>query len=97
MSTSKNNGCRTQASGGAPDPPNAHKGAVVTDHRTGPATADRPSLKPNAIGFFDALVIGLASTSPAYTIAAIIGGLVLYTGVRPTHEQFERAVAFART
>lgn len=46
------------------------------------ATAPRPArLKENAIGFFDALVIGLASTSPAYTIAAIIGGLVLYTGV----------------
>ncbi|WAC65448.1 APC family permease [Agrococcus sp. SL85] len=40
-----------------------------------------PQLRSNAIGFFDALVIGLASTSPAYTLAAIIGGLVLFTGV----------------
>ncbi len=48
---------------------------------TTPVADGRAQLKPNAIGFFDALVIGLASTSPAYTIAAIIGGLVLYTGV----------------
>ncbi|GAA3611472.1 APC family permease [Agrococcus terreus] len=53
----------------------------MTDPSTVPARADAPRLKSNAIGFFDALVIGLASTSPAYTIAAIIGGLVLYTGV----------------
>lgn len=39
------------------------------------------SLKPNAIGFFDALIIGLAATSPAYTLAAIIGGLVIFVGV----------------
>lgn len=43
--------------------------------------APQSGLKPNAIGFFDAMVIGLASTSPAYTIAAIIGGLVLFSGV----------------
>lgn len=53
----------------------------MTEHRTSPAADSRPTLKADAIGFFDALVIGLASTSPAYTIAAIIGGLVLYTGV----------------
>ncbi|TXP85478.1 APC family permease, partial [Escherichia coli] len=53
----------------------------MTDHRTTSATAEPPGLKPGAIGFVDAMVIGLASTSPAYTIAAIIGGLVLYTGV----------------
>ncbi|CAM5377158.1 hypothetical protein SCYAM73S_03523 [Streptomyces cyaneofuscatus] len=28
------------------------------------------SLKPNAIGFVDALVIGLNATSPAYSLAA---------------------------
>ncbi|WP_347756611.1 APC family permease [Agrococcus sp. ProA11] len=53
----------------------------MTEERTSTAAESRPSLKADAIGFFDALVIGLASTSPAYTIAAIIGGLVLYTGV----------------
>ncbi|WP_413319114.1 APC family permease [Agrococcus sp. 1P02AA] len=51
------------------------------DPTTTAAPDGGPKLKANAIGFFDALVIGLASTSPAYTIAAIIGGLVLYTGV----------------
>jgi amino acid transporter len=39
------------------------------------------SLRPGAIGFLDALVIGLASTSPAYSLAAILGALVAITGV----------------
>jgi amino acid transporter len=38
--------------------------------------AVEPGLKAGAIGFVDALVIGLASTSPAYSLAAIIGALV---------------------
>jgi amino acid transporter len=45
----------------------------------GPAA--EPTLRPGAIGFLDALVIGLASTSPAYTLAAIIGALVALAGV----------------
>ena len=45
--------------------------------RPGEAT----TLRPGAIGFLDALVIGLASTSPAYSLAAIIGALVALTGV----------------
>ncbi len=45
----------------------------------GPAA--EPTLRPGAIGFVDALVIGLASTSPAYTLAAIIGALVALAGV----------------
>ncbi len=47
----------------------------------GASTAAAPGLKPNAIGFFDALIIGIAATSPAYTLAAIIGGLVVFVGV----------------
>ncbi|GGX25527.1 APC family permease [Streptomyces chryseus] len=38
-------------------------------------------LKPNAIGFTDALVIGLNSTSPAYSLAAAIGPVVALVGV----------------
>ncbi len=40
----------------------------MTASDTGPAT-----LKAGAIGFVDALVIGLAATSPAYSLAAVIG------------------------
>lgn len=47
-------------------------------------TADRPpvegeptGLKANAIGFVDALVIGLASTAPAYSLAAVMGTLAV--------------------
>lgn len=43
---------------------------------TAPAT-----LKPNAIGFLDALVIGLNSTSPAYSLAAVIGPMVALVGI----------------
>jgi amino acid transporter len=39
------------------------------------------SLKAGAIGFVDALVIGLAATSPAYSLAAVIAPIVLLTGV----------------
>ncbi|WP_217212573.1 APC family permease [Streptomyces sp. AC550_RSS872] len=38
-------------------------------------------LKANAIGFVDALVIGLNSTSPAYSLAAAIGPVVALVGV----------------
>lgn len=43
--------------------------------------ATQTGLKPDAIGFIDALVIGLAATSPAYSLAAVIAPIVLLTGV----------------
>ncbi|MGF1662112.1 MAG: APC family permease, partial [Kineosporiaceae bacterium] len=39
------------------------------------------TLKPGAISFLDALVIGLASTSPAYSLAAVLGPIVVLVGV----------------
>jgi amino acid transporter len=39
------------------------------------------TLKPDAVGFLDALVIGLASTSPAYSLAAVLGPVVALVGV----------------
>jgi len=39
-------------------------------------------LKKDAIGFVDALVIGLASTAPAYSLAAVIGLIVVEAGVQ---------------
>ncbi|WP_327121172.1 APC family permease [Streptomyces sp. NBC_01341] len=44
-------------------------------------SAPPASLKPNAIGFVDALVIGLNATSPAYSVAAVIGPVVALVGV----------------
>ncbi|MGW3623677.1 APC family permease [Streptomyces sp. NPDC000880] len=38
-------------------------------------------LKANAIGFVDALVIGLNATSPAYSLAAVIGPIVALVGI----------------
>ncbi|MBM7442892.1 amino acid transporter [Streptomyces sp. HB132] len=38
-------------------------------------------MKPNAIGFVDALVIGLNATSPAYSVAAVIGPIVALVGI----------------
>ncbi|MFG2235919.1 APC family permease [Streptomyces sp. NPDC048723] len=46
--------------------------------RTPAATA---TLRPNAIGFVDALAIGLNATSPAYSLAAVIGPIVALVGV----------------
>lgn len=50
---------------------------------TQPTTAHEvePSLKPNSIGFVESLAIGLNATSPAYSLAAIIGPLVVIAGV----------------
>ena len=39
-------------------------------------------LKPNAVGFWDGLAIGLDSTAPAYSLAAVLGALVVLTGVQ---------------
>ncbi|MEV0748012.1 MULTISPECIES: APC family permease [unclassified Streptomyces] len=39
------------------------------------------TLKANAIGFVDALVIGLNATSPAYSVAAVIGPIVALVGI----------------
>jgi len=48
---------------------------------TAEPAATEAQLKPGAISFVDALVIGLASTSPAYSLAAIIGPVVALVGV----------------
>lgn len=39
-------------------------------------------LKKGAIGFLDGLSIGLASTAPAYSLAAVIGSIVVAVGVQ---------------
>ena len=39
-------------------------------------------LKPDAIGFTDAVVIGLASTAPAYSLAAVIGSTAVIVGIQ---------------
>ncbi|SDF66491.1 Amino acid transporter [Blastococcus fimeti] len=51
----------------------------MTATTTGPrATA---TLRPDAVGFLDTLVIGLAATSPAYSLAAVLGPIVALVGV----------------
>lgn len=40
-----------------------------------------PSLKAGAIGFTDSLAIGLNATSPAYSLAAVLGPIVVLVGV----------------
>jgi amino acid transporter len=55
-------------------------GGVATD-APAPEVSEH-GLKQNAIGFTDALVIGLASTAPAYSLAAVIGLVVVAVGVQ---------------
>ena len=45
------------------------------------AQVEQTELKHESIGFVDALVIGLASTSPAYSLAAVIGAITALAGV----------------
>jgi hypothetical protein len=55
--------------------------AVAAAERTD-AQGEQTGLKANAIGFVDALVIGLASTAPAYSLAAVMGSLAVIVGVQ---------------
>jgi len=52
---------------------------MIEGTKTGPDAG--ASLKPGAVSFLDAVVIGLASTSPAYSLAAVIGPIVALVGV----------------
>lgn len=51
---------------------------------TAPAEAEvgDKGLKKNSIGFLDGLAIGLDSTAPAYSLAAVIGSIVVAVGVQ---------------
>lgn len=42
----------------------------------------KKGLKSNAIGFVEALIIGIASTAPAYSLAAVIGLVVVTVGAQ---------------
>jgi amino acid transporter len=44
--------------------------------------AQEAELKKDAIGFVDSLVIGLASTAPAYSLAAVIGSVAVVVGIQ---------------
>ncbi|MFD3540457.1 APC family permease [Streptomyces sp. NPDC058662] len=58
----------------------AGAGSGASGAGTGTGTSEA-GLKPNAIGFLDALVIGLNSTSPAYSLAAVLGPIVALVGI----------------
>ncbi|MGK2932791.1 MAG: APC family permease [Solirubrobacterales bacterium] len=47
-----------------------------------PVTEDPAVLKKDAITFTDGLVIALASTAPAYSLAAVIGSIVVLVGLQ---------------
>jgi amino acid transporter len=55
--------------------------SVAVDERAATAEVGEKGLKKNAIGFIDGLSIGLASTAPAYSLAAVIGTLVVAVGI----------------
>lgn len=44
--------------------------------------AHEPELKAGSVSFFDAIVIGIASTAPAYSLAAVIGSAAVIAGVK---------------
>jgi amino acid transporter len=55
--------------------PSKYPGAV-------PNEGDEPHLKADAISFSDGLAIALASTAPAYSLAAVIGSIVVLVGLQ---------------
>ena len=55
----------------------------MTASESAPATGRRSKgLKPDAINFWDGLAIGLDSTAPAYSLAAVLGSMVVIAGVK---------------
>ena len=44
--------------------------------------AGQPDLKHDSIGFWDAVIVGISSTAPAYSIAAVIGIVVAGVGLQ---------------
>jgi amino acid transporter len=52
----------------------------MADSDATPPAAGAPELEHDAIGFRGALVIGLASTAPAYSLAAVIGTVTVIVG-----------------
>ncbi|MFF5012114.1 amino acid permease [Streptomyces sp. NPDC001165] len=60
-----------------------HFGGVEPVGRPAPGTrAGRKGLKSNALGMFSSVVMGLASTGPAYSIAATLGIIVAGVGLQ---------------
>jgi len=47
-----------------------------------PAAAPDKGLRPDAVGFWDGLAVSLDSTAPAYSLAAVLGSLVVVAGTR---------------
>jgi hypothetical protein len=55
----------------------------TTDPADRPAPSDEAQgLKAGAISFLDATVIGLASTAPTYSLAAVIGTVAVVVGIQ---------------
>jgi hypothetical protein len=55
----------------------------MTEHREHHASqAGDKGLKQDAIGFLDGLVIGISSTAPAYSLAAVLAIVVVGVGVQ---------------
>ncbi|NUH44286.1 APC family permease, partial [Streptomyces samsunensis] len=56
---------------------------MAEDTARGTPEGPKPTagLNPNAIGFVDSIAIGLNSTSPAYSLAAVIGPIAAFVGV----------------
>jgi amino acid transporter len=52
------------------------------DSAAAPVAHEDKGLKKDAIGFTDGLTIALASTAPAYSLAAVIGSIVVIVGLQ---------------
>jgi amino acid transporter len=59
---------------------NRVESAAIASDAVAAETGDK-GLKKDAIGFLDGLAIGLDSTAPAYSLAAVIGSIVVAVGV----------------
>src|SRR3954451_20623867 len=49
---------------------------------TPPGAQGRKGLKTGALGLLSSIVVGVASTAPAYSLAATLGFVAIYVGVQ---------------
>src|SRR5690349_20756788 len=56
--------------------------ATTADPNRPEGAGDPATLKRDAISFTDGLVIALASTAPVYSLAAVIGSIVVLVGLQ---------------
>ena len=66
------------------------KGELTVEAASGTGAVDSKGLKGGALGLVSSIVVGMASTAPAYSLAASLGLVVAAGGVLQRHVKLGR-------